>query len=121
MEHGLYDRILGLCNERKITISRLENDCGFSNATIKKWKSSSTPGVDKVKTIAKYFDVTVDYLLGMTEIPTSADKICGDPDIISIQRAKSKMIKGDPQRMMQMLRIGFDYAFKDQSDHDKQE
>ena len=51
----------------------------------------------------------------MTEITASADEICGDPDIISIQRAKSKMIKGDPQRMMQMLRIGFDYAFKDEN------
>ena len=67
------------------------------------------------KAIAQYFGVTVDYLLGMTEITASADEICGDPDIISIQRAKSKMIKGDPQRMMQMLRIGFDYAFKDEN------
>lgn len=113
METGLYDRILRLCNERGITISRLENDCGFSNSTIKKWKSTSTPGVDKIKTIAKYFGVTVDYILGMTDIPTSADELCADPDIISIQRAKSKMVKGDPQRMMQMLRIGFEYAFKD--------
>ena len=85
MESGLYDRIQKLCEERKI------------------------------KAIAQYFGVTVDYLLGMTEITASADEICGDPDIISIQRAKSKMIKGDPQRMMQMLRIGFDYAFKDEN------
>lgn len=116
MENGLYDRIQKLCEERKISIARLESDCGFSNSTIKKWKTTSTPGVDKIKAIAQYFDVTVDYLLGMTEITASADKICGDPDIISIQRAKSKMIKDDPQRMMQMLRIGFEYAFKD--DHE---
>lgn len=115
MESGLYDRIQKLCEERKISIARLESDCGFSNSTIKKWKATSTPGVDKIKAIAQYFGVTVDYLLGMTEITASADEICGDPDIISIQRAKSKMIKGDPQRMMQMLRIGFDYAFKDEN------
>ena len=115
MESGLYDRIQKLCEERKISIARLESDCGFSNSTIKKWKATSTPGVDKIKAIAQYFGVTVDYLLGMTEITASADQICADPDIISIQRAKSKMIKGDPQRMMQMLRIGFDYAFKDEN------
>ena len=114
METGLYDRIQELCSERKISISRLENACGFANSTIKKWKTTSTPGVDKIKAIAQYFGVTVDYLLGMTEIQMSADEICGDPDIISIQRAKSKMVTGDPQRMMQMLRIGFEYAFKDQ-------
>lgn len=84
MEMGLYDRIQKLCEDRKISIARLESDCGFSNSTIKKWKATSTPGVDKIKAIAQYFGVTVDYLLGLTEIPTSADEICGDPDIISI-------------------------------------
>ena len=112
----MYYLILKLFNENVIKISRLEIECVFYNATIKKCKTTSTPGVDKIKTIAQYFGVTVDFLLGMTEIPTSADEICNDPDIISIQRAKSKMVKGDPQRMMQMLRIGFDYAFRDENE-----
>lgn len=119
MENGLYDRIKSLCNERGITISKLETDCGFSNSTIKKWKSTSTPGVDKIKTIAKYFGVSVDYILGMTEIPSSADEIIGDNDIVSLQRARSKMSASDKQRMMQMLRIGFEYAFKDEDSEDK--
>ena len=119
MENGLYDRIKSLCNERGITISKLETDCGFSNSTIKKWKSTSTPGVDKIKTIAKYFGVSVDYILGMTDIPSSADEIIGDNDIVSLQRARSKMSASDKQRMMQMLRIGFEYAFKDEDDEDK--
>lgn len=71
------------------------------------------PGVDKIKVIARYFGVTVDYILGLTDIPTPADELIGDDDIISIQRARSKMVGGDRQKMMQMLRIGFEYAFKD--------
>lgn len=113
MEAGLYNRIQKLCEEKGISISRLETDCGFSNATIKKWKEKSTPGVDKIKTIAQYFDVTIDYILGMTDIPSSVDEIIGDNDIVSLQRARSKMSPSDRQRMMQMLRIGFEYAFKD--------
>ena len=70
-------------------------------------------GVDKIKVIARYFGVTVDYILGLTDIPTPADELIGDDDIISIQRARSKMVGGDRQKMMQMLRIGFEYAFKD--------
>lgn len=112
MEYGLYDRIQELCKKRGISISRLESDCGLGNSTIKKWKTIN-PQVNKIKIVAQYFGVTVDYLLGMSKLPMSADEICNDPDIISIQRAKSNMVKGDPQRMMQMLRIGFDYAFKD--------
>jgi len=116
MENGLYDRIKTLCDSRKISISKLENDCGFANATISKWKSTSIPGVDKIKTIAQYFGVTVDYLLGMTDIPSSADEIINDTDIVSLQRARSKMSQKDKQRMMQMLKIGFEYAFKDDDD-----
>ena len=48
MEMGLYDRIQKLFEDRKISIARLESDCGFSNSTIKKWKATSTPGVDKI-------------------------------------------------------------------------
>lgn len=113
MESTLYERIRILCEEKGISITKLENDCGFANSTIKKWKSISTPGVDKIKIVARYFGVTVDYILGMTDIPTSADELIGDNDIISIQRARSKMVGGDRQKMMQMLRIGFEYAFKD--------
>ncbi len=113
MESTLYERIRLLCEEKGISIAKLESDCGFANSTIKKWKSTSTPGVNKIKIISRYFGVTVDYILGLTDIPTSADELIGDEDIISIQRARSKMGSRDRQRMMQMLRIGFEYAFKD--------
>mgnify|MGYP001046465760 CR=1 FL=1 len=112
MESSLYDRIQKLCEERGISISRLESDCGLGNSTIKKWKTTN-PNVNKIKAVALYFGVTVDYLLGMTTIPTSVDDYIGDNDIVSLQRARSRMSANDRQRMMQMLRIGFEYAFKD--------
>ena len=43
MELGLYDRIQRLCEERKISIARLESDCGFSNSTIKNGKQPVRP------------------------------------------------------------------------------
>ena len=70
-------------------------------------------GIDKVQKIAKYFNVTTDYLLGITNIPTPADELLGDNDIVTLQRAKSKMSPVDRERMMQMLKIAFDYAFRD--------
>ena len=109
----LYQRIEELCNSNNVSITRLEKECGFSNATIKKWKETSIPGIDKVQKIAKYFNVTTDYLLGITNIPTPADELIGDNDIVTLQRAKSKMSPVDRERMMQMLKIAFDYAFRD--------
>ena len=111
----LYSRIIELCEQHEITITRLEKECGFSNATIKKWKDTSTPGIDKVQRIARYFGVSTDYLLGITDIPTPVEKILGDNDIVTLQRAKSKMSPVDRERMMQMLKIAFDYAFRDEN------
>ena len=111
----LYQRIEELCSSHHVSITRLENECGFSNATIKKWKETSIPGIDKVQKIAKYFNVTTDYLLGNTDIPTPADELLGDHDIVTLQRAKSKMSQVDREKMMQMLKIAFEYAFRDES------
>lgn len=111
----LYSRIIELCEKNEITITRLEKECGFSNATIKKWKDTSTPGIDKVQRIARYFGVSTDYLLGITNIPTPVEELLGDNDIVTLQRAKSKMSPVDRERMMQMLKIAFDYAFRDEN------
>lgn len=110
----LYTRIIELCERNNISITKLEKECEFSNATIKKWKDTSTPGIDKVQRIARYFGVTTDYLLGNTNIPTPIEEILGDNDIVTLQRAKSKMSSVDRDRMMQMLKIAFDYAFRDE-------
>lgn len=118
MAFSLYQRIKDLCAEKGITIAKLESDLGFGNSSIKKWERISSPSVDKIELIANYFNVSVDYLLGRTDIKNSASEILGDDDVISFQRARQKMSGKDRERMMQMLRIGFDFAFSDQEDND---
>ena len=109
----IVDRIKELCEEKHITISELERICKFANGTIKKWNTVKNPGSDKIIKIANYFGVTTVYLLGRTTIRSSVDEIMNDSDIISLQRAKSRMSPAERERMMQMLKIGFDYAFRD--------
>lgn len=58
----IFDRISTLCEENHITIAALERACSFGNATIRSWRTSS-PGVDKLKSVADYFGVTIDELL----------------------------------------------------------
>lgn len=113
MDSILYYRIKELCLKKGISISKLETELGFGNSSIKKWKSNSSPSIDKIIKIANYFDVTVDYLIGMTDIESPISEIIGDDDIISLQRARQRMIPTDRERMMQMLKIGFEYAFKE--------
>lgn len=59
---SVYKRIEALRNERGISQGKLEKELGFSNGSISKWKNS-TPTFDRLKKIADYFDVSVDYLM----------------------------------------------------------
>jgi len=56
------EKIRGLCDKKKITISELERECGIGNATISRWDKSS-PRMDNLIKVAKYFGVTIEYFL----------------------------------------------------------
>ena len=116
MENILYKRIKDLCIKHQITITKLESDLGFGNSSIKKWEKVSSPSVDKIVKVAEYFGVSTDYLLGRSDIEGSISDIMDDYDIISFQRARQKMTTHDKEKMMQMLKLGFEYAFADQQE-----
>lgn len=51
-----------ICKERKIPISRLEKDCGFSNGYIRKLQEGKFPS-DRLMIIADYLNLSVSYLM----------------------------------------------------------
>lgn len=58
----IYERILKLCADNKIAISRLENDIGLGNGVIRRWQTSS-PSVHNLKKVADYFKVNLMYFM----------------------------------------------------------
>ena len=63
----LKDRVKALAQERGISLPALESELGFGNSTIVKW-DKSTPNADKLNAVAKFFNVSMNYLLnGDTE------------------------------------------------------
>lgn len=56
------ERIKMLCNERKIPISRLEKELGFSNGYIGQLRKGTLPA-DRLALIAQYLNVSTEYLL----------------------------------------------------------
>ena len=58
----IYENIVRLCQERHISIARLERECEFGNATVRGWAVSS-PTLAKVQKVAEYFGVSVDDLI----------------------------------------------------------
>lgn len=114
MDSIIYSRIRELCADNGITINKLETEMGMSVGSISKWKHTVSPTIDKISKIANYFNVSIDYMVGASDIRSTADTLAGDPDYISLQRARERMSERDKSRMMGILRIGFDYAFSDE-------
>lgn len=64
------ERVKSICKEKKIPISRLEKDLGYSNGYIGQLRKGTFPS-DRLIEIAKYLSVSVDYLMtGKEEVKT---------------------------------------------------
>lgn len=59
---ALKEKIQAICKAKKIPTYKLEEDCGFAKGYISKL-DKSVPNTDKIRQIADYLDVSVDYLL----------------------------------------------------------
>lgn len=75
-----YDRFIKLCNEKKEKPSRVAANCNVAKSAVSYWKSKWEKGIEIMPTnenavaLAKYFDVTVDYLLGKSEYKNARDE-----------------------------------------------
>ena len=64
---GLPERLIALRKKAKISQKELAEEIDVSQASIGYWeRGQRTPSIDAVQKIAKYFNVTTDYLLGLT-------------------------------------------------------
>lgn len=57
-----YERLNSLIKSRGLSQRKVEIALGFSNGAISKWKKYS-PNAEKVQLLAKYFDVSFDFLM----------------------------------------------------------
>ena len=56
------ERVKTICKDRKIPISKLERDLGYSNGYIGQLRKGTFPN-DRLKEIAEYWEVSIDYLM----------------------------------------------------------
>lgn len=60
----VYDNILRECEERGITIAKLEKEAGLKNGTIRKWgKEDGNPTIASLEKVALYLKVPVAWLV----------------------------------------------------------
>lgn len=62
-----YNRLLSLCSENEVRITKVILDLGMGTGNLSSWKSGNIPKADTLARLADYFGVSVDYLLGQDE------------------------------------------------------
>lgn len=106
------ERLKLLRKEKQITIEQLANDLGSAKSTISRYENGREPKADILQLIANYFNVSVDYLLGKTEIREprsifdgagSISKIMNNANEVELNSKDKKDIEKQFNKTMEML------------------
>lgn len=49
-----FEKVTKLCQDKNISIAKLERECEMGNGTVRGWKTSS-PSIENLKKVANYF------------------------------------------------------------------
>ena len=104
---SISDRIRKLCEQNNITINRLESMLEIGRGNVARWDTHN-PNVGRVKKVADYFGVSVEYLLGEEsyysdhETDEYADRIHKDPNLRILFDATKDLNKEDIDIIVRM-------------------
>lgn len=76
-----FDRFKELCQEKGVSVYKACTDIGLNRSAVNKWKHGGQPNGTTLACFAKYFGVSVDYLVGNVSDPffhLDADRILAD-------------------------------------------
>ena len=68
---NFYDRYKYLCGLKRLSPQSKEvlDAIGVTSGTVTGWSRGATPKPEIISNIARYFDISADYLLGLSDIP----------------------------------------------------
>ena len=98
-----YEIVNNLCKERKITITRMAEEIGLSNAAPTSWRKGAVPKLTTLEKIADYFDVSVDYLRGVETKKAPTPK--GERDYLAIMNAFDKADESTREAILLLLKL----------------
>lgn len=97
MNESLKERIYNLAHQRNLSVRQIEKDLGWADRSISKW-DTNRPSIDKVRTIADYFGVSIDFILDR-EITYSTNEdlrmLHDNPDLRILLSASKNLTKAD--------------------------
>ena len=97
--YEIYQKLLDMNGVKSADVARAT---GISNMTFSDWKKGkSTPKMDKIEKIAKYFGVTTDYMMGKkSEVPS----LSMADEHFEIIKLYSSLSEADQKAIMQIMR-----------------
>ena len=116
----MYEIFEQLLKQRGIKPYRVYKDTGVPQSTLSDWKTTGkAPGIEHLKKIADYFNVTIDYLLGNVKKERPAPDR-GEPEITfddftyALHNESQELTDENKQKLLEMARL-----FKLSQDQDK--
>ncbi|HAP5378587.1 TPA: helix-turn-helix transcriptional regulator [Enterococcus faecalis] len=86
----VFERVKTLAKNRSKTMKQVTLDLGYSENYFYSLKSGKQPSAEKLKELADYFNVSVDYLLGRTDNPNPVEK-----KQLTVEEALSSVMSSD--------------------------
>ncbi|MCI8358094.1 MAG: helix-turn-helix domain-containing protein [Lachnospiraceae bacterium] len=85
-----WDRFYKLCISNSSKPNPVAKDLGISSSVLTKWKNGiSYPNGEILISIAKYFDCSIDYLVGLSDCPKSYNHEITSNDIEILKKLHS--------------------------------
>ena len=69
------ERLKELRKEKQLTVEQLAQNIGSAKSTISRYENGREPKGDIIRLLTEYFDVSIDYLMGVSDIRTPNTEI----------------------------------------------
>jgi transcriptional regulator with XRE-family HTH domain len=110
----LYEKLDTLCKERKINITAMCNAAGVNRSALSDYKTgrNKTISIDNLQKIADYFVISLDYLLGNTDIkekPALNEKdeheLTFDDFTYALHNETKELTEENKQKLLEMAKL----------------
>ena len=93
-----------VCDTRKISVCRLEKDCGFSNGYLNPKKMKKIP-YDRAVVIAKYLNIPVNYILNRPDNENSpSEEVLTEGELEMLELFRLIPVDRQPEAL-ELLRV----------------
>lgn len=98
---NLKERVQELCKQKNVTAQQVKLDLGFGKSYINKL-NTNVPNASKMRLIADYFSISVDYLLGRDEQKNQPTPMYED-ELDEMEKLLMQYVKDLTREQKQML------------------